>query len=228
MTQTKPGKTKLPTKAKPPKITQLKRPTVTPWRYAVTVASGRLLGLSLSVIDGCISYRGLRDIGIAPFESGCLAMFIGVLQASVALALTSGYDIGAGFQVRFFSDSGLMGDFKRWLGCGILSVVAAFYIVDIWSNYVAFNPEASVGLLGQVLAIAAAVAFSLGDEMLQLFADENAIGQRMNATAFASIANDADLYLRYEAARLREGTKAARKSGQADGKRWRPRNRTAT
>lgn len=203
-----------------PRSVTLQRPTIVPWRYAATVICSRSFALFLTSADALISYRGFIALEQEPFEAATLAAFIAITQASAAVALTSGHNIGESFQARFFCDSGIVGGLKRWLGAIIIALVIGFYVADIWSNFAAFYQGDSIG--AAAIAFVAALALSLGDELLHLFSDENGVAQRVNETAYLAQVGEADISRRYEKQRKISGLKAAKDKGKVEGERWKP------
>lgn len=204
------------------------KPTVAPWRYGLTVLLSRNFAMFLSVVDGAISYRGLRNWDMAIFEAACVASFIAIFQACVAIAVTSGQPVGSRFQERFFSDMGVIGIVKRCLGVFLVILGMSFYLVDIVSNYVAFTGNRWIPLTGEdamrsLVMLSLACAFSLGDELLHLVADESAIAEELNRVRHQGQTYEAHLMNRYQAGYIKTAEPTADQLGAEHGGRWRPR-----
>ncbi|MGD1906455.1 MAG: hypothetical protein ACFB0C_10740 [Leptolyngbyaceae cyanobacterium] len=210
-------------------------PAMSPWLYWVRVASGRSFAIFLSVADGVISFQGIRAGGSGWFAALCGAIFIAVIQLSMWAALSSGQPVGERYQQRFFEDTGPIGIMKRCFGVLMIVLIAGFYCWDIGSNYSAFTQgrwvpiaEGEAITLGVVVRIGGyillAIAFSLGDEMLHVISDENALGQRINAVRFQGQHYEAELLGNYQRHYMKQAKPVADQMGADHGGRWRPRD----
>ena len=210
-------------------------PAVSPWLYSLKVLGGRGVALTLSVADGFISFAGMRAGGATWIAAFMGALFIAVFQAAIALALTSGQPVGARFQARFFEDTGAIGIVKRCFGVMVIVLGLGFYLWDIGTNYAAFTSgrwlpldETGDFTMGTVMLISGyvlmAIAFSLGDELLHIVSDENALGQQSNAVRFQGQRYEAQLLNRYQGHYMKNAGPVADDLGADHGARWRPRD----
>lgn len=203
------------------------RPTVSPWRYGATVLGSRAFAIGLAVADALVSFRGMRDLDIAAAEAAMGAAFILVVQASVAIALTSGQPIGESFQARFFQDRGKLGQLKRALGYVLLSAVVLLYVVDVLTNFAAFSggdwiPSNGAEGIRAAIAIVFALGLTFGDELCHVFADENAVGATANRVSHQAQTYQAQLQARYQSHYMKSAQGVADDLGQQHGEHWRP------
>jgi hypothetical protein len=210
-------------------------PAVTPWVYATKVMSGRFFAIALSVADGLVTFSGLRAGGSTWFASVIGATFIAVFQASMWLALSSGQPVGTRFQQRFFEDTGAIGFIKRLIGVVVIVLGVSIYLWDMVTNYSAFtggrwlamDPDAPVTLdvvvktFGYVLL---SIAFSIGDELLHVVSDENALGQTANQVRYQGQRYEAQLLDKYQRHYMKRAKPVADELGADHGARWRPRD----
>lgn len=210
-------------------------PAVTPWVYRVKVFGSRWFAIALSVADGLVTYAGIRAGGSGWFAALAGALFIAIFQASIALAIASGQPVGQRFQARFFEDTGAVGVIKRAFGVLILALGIGFYLWDMATNYAAFTdgqwlpgePGATLSMGQAVLVVGyilLSIAFSLGDEILHVLADENAIGQKANAVRYQGQVYDAQLLSEYQRHYMKSAKPVADNLGAEHGREWRPRD----
>lgn len=211
------------------------QPAIAPWLYAVKLYASRFFGLILTVADALISYQGIRSGGAGWLPAATGAIFIALFQASMWLALTSGQPVGERFKARFFEDVGIIGVVKRIVGIGVVVLGFSFYAWDVGTNYAAFTGgqwvpirEGEALTMGTVMVIAGyvllAIAFSLGDELLHILSDENAVGQKVNAVRRQGQIYDAELLSQYQQHYLKTAKPVADHLGADHGSRWRPRD----
>lgn len=200
--------------------------SVVPWRFNLGMFTSRWFALSLAVVDGCISYRGLRDWEVDVFPAAMLSLLIALLQAIVGMALTSGQPIGEEFNARFFSDTGPMGMIRRSLGVFVCMIVASLYIFDIASNFVAFHGttfEASTnGAIRALLFLFAATFVTVADECFHVFSDILSTQSDNNASNYHSKTYDSRLKSRYQSHYIKTAATVADDLGTRDGANWRP------
>jgi hypothetical protein len=210
-------------------------PAVSPWVYTVKVFGGRWFAIALSVADGMVTFAGIRAGGSSWFAALAGALFIAIFQASIALAIASGQPVGRRFQARFFEDSGAVGAIKRAFGILIIALGLGFYLWDMATNYAAFTdgqwlpgePGEPLSMGGVVLVVGyilLSIAFSLGDEILHVIADENAIGQQANAVRYQGQRYEAQLLNEYQRHYMRSAKPVADNLGAEHGANWRPRD----
>jgi hypothetical protein len=210
-------------------------PAVTPWLYSLKVLGGRGVALTLSVADGFVSFAGMRAGGATWLAAFMGALFIAMFQASIALALTSGQPVGARFQQRFFEDTGAIGIIKRCFGVLLIVLGVSFYLWDIGTNYAAFTggqwlpiDDGGQFTMGTAMLITGyvlmAIAFSLGDELLHVVSDENALGQQSNRVRYQGQRYESQLLSRYQNHYMKNAQPVADELGADHGARWRPRD----
>lgn len=202
-------------------------PTVSPWRYSLTVLTSRAFGFGLATVDAIVSYKGMRDLDIDVFSSVIGAAFIAITQMSIAIALTSGLDIGANFEARFFKDKGKLGGAKKALGYVLLIAIFGMYITDLVTNFAAFNagdwvPNNASEAVRAAIAVVMSLGLVFGDELAHLLADENAVGAELNAVRHQAATHQAALQARYQRHYLKEARGVADELGAEHGKGWRP------
>lgn len=202
-------------------------PTVSPWRYSLTIFTSRAFGFGLATVDAIVSFKGMRDLGIDLFSSVVGASFIAVTQMAIAIALTSGLDIGRNFELRFFGDRGKLAGLKKALGYILIFAIVGMYLTDLLTNYAAFTAGVWVPQSGNETAraaIAIVMSFGLvfGDELAHLLADENAVGAEHNLARHQSVTYQARLQARYQRHYLKEAQSVADQLGAEHGKGWRP------
>jgi len=204
------------------------KPVTPVWRVLLTGKVARFLGFALAVIDALISYKGMRAINYPELEAGTIAFFIAVFQATVAYLLTSGAPIGEEFEARFFSDSGLVGGLRRVIGVFFILICIGFYSADIGSNYAAFVQGKllptgdSLSLFKTAFAILAAIALSLGDEMLHLLSDLTDANSSENETNHIRQHGQHRLELAYQRSYMGDAQRLAREQGKEAAKTWAP------
>jgi hypothetical protein len=203
------------------------KPTVSPARYWVTALTSRAFALGLAATDAVISVKGLRALDVPPAEAWVSGMFILIVQASVAVALTSGQQVGESFQLRFLKDKGPLGALKRLLGYLLLSLIVMIYVVDVVTNMVAFTggslwPSNAAEGVRAALAFVFGVGLTFGDEILHLFADENTVGALDNELTYAEEANNKKIRMTYQKHFLKSAEERADELGAEHGANWRP------
>ena len=201
--------------------------SVTPWRFSLAMLTSRTFAISLAVVDGCITYRGLRNWDVPLFPAVTMALLIALLQGVVGMALTSGLPLGEQFTQRFFADSGPMGLLRRCLGLFVLTTVVSLYLFDIGSNFLAFNGdaplEATPGGMVRVLALLFAAGFvTLADETFHVFSDILSSQAATNHSNYRSQTYDAQLRSRYQSHYMRSAAPMAEEMGKTHGANWRP------
>lgn len=205
------------------------RPTSSTWMYSAKVFGGRGYALFLATVDAIVSYKGLRDWDLPPFEAAILASFIGITQALVGLGMQDAEALSARFSARFFEGDGPLGFFLRCLGSMILMCLAGIYIGDVITNVAAFMggdviPERAGDVLKLLLMTILALALTFGDELLHLFVDDLEIGRHRNFAVRQGQIYESQLVSRYQRHYLKNARVQADQHGAEHGQRWRPRD----
>ncbi|NEQ53426.1 MAG: hypothetical protein F6K11_25375 [Leptolyngbya sp. SIO3F4] len=200
--------------------------SVTPWRFTLAMFTSRWFAIGLAVVDGCISYRGLRSWDVDIFPAATLALLIALLQGVVGMALTSGQPIGEEFTNRFFNDSGPMGMIRRSLGVFVCLIVLSLYLFDIASNFVAFHgtefePTANATIRA-MLFLFAATFVTVADECFHVFSDILSTQADNNSSNYRSKTYDSQLRSRYQSHYMKTASTVADDLGKTHGANWRP------
>lgn len=191
-----------------------------PWRYGTTLKSARAFSYFLAAVNSIVSFKGLQLWGFPLLESITLALLVLLFQACVGILITSGVNVGAQFEEKFFSDEGAVGGVKRVVGVSIIVIGVSFYIFDIATNYAAFTAGQPLTLRPEIVPLIMAVALSIGDEVLHIFADLMATNESGNSAGFSKATDDEHLQALYLRARRSKASKRAREQGQLAGDSW--------
>ncbi len=204
------------------------KPVTPVWRVFLIGKFARFLGFALAVVDGLISYKGMRAMDYPPLEAGTIAFFIAAFQAVVAYLMTSGAPIGEEFEARFFSEGGIVGGLRRMIGVLLILLCIAFYAADIGTNYAAFVqgkllPSGDfLSVINCGFAVMAAIALSLGDEILHLLADLTDASSSANERHAVYQYGENRLELAYQRSFMTEAERLAREQGKEAAKQWAP------
>jgi hypothetical protein len=204
------------------------RPVTPVWRVFLIGKSARFLGFTLAVVDGLISYKGMRAMQYPQLEAITIALFIAIFQAAISYLLTSGSPIGEELEARFFSDGGVIGVLRRIIGVLLILLTIAFYLADIGTNYAAFMggdllPDNRLSdLVRATFAIMAAIALSLGDEILHLLADVTSASSTENERHVIERHGHDNLTLTYQRSCMDSAQRLAQQQGKNDGQQWQP------